>query len=98
MELVYVTVIGAGLGLLLRYVLPGRKVYGVMLLPAVGAAATAVVWVGLVWLGLGFDDPWLWVASLSAAVLASALVATLVSRRRISSDARALHVLSGGRA
>ena len=98
MELVYVTVIGAGIGLLLRYVLPGRQVYGVLLLPAVGAAATAVVWVGMVWLGVTFDTPWIWVASLSASLVASAVVAVAVSRRRIAWDAHQRHVLSGGRA
>lgn len=98
MELVYVTVIGAGLGLLLRYVLPGRQVYGVMLLPAVGAAATAVVWVAMVWMGIAFDNPWLWVASLAAAAIVSAVVAVVVSNRRIAWDARQRHVLSGGKA
>ena len=98
MELVYVTVIGAGLGLLLRYLLPGRQVYGVLLLPAVGAAVTAAVWVGMVWLGITFDSPWIWVASLGAATVVSAVVALVVSRRRIAWDIRQRHVLSGGRA
>ena len=98
MELVYVTVIGAGLGLLLRYILPGRTVYGVMLLPAVAAAATAAVWVGMLWMGIAFDNPWIWVAALGASVLAAAAVALLVSSRRIASDARQRHILSGGKA
>jgi hypothetical protein len=98
MELVYVTVIGAGIGLLLRYLLPGRTVYGVLLLPAVAAAVTAAVWVGLVWLGVTFDSPWIWVASLGGAAVVSAVVAVVLSRRRIAWDARQRHVLSGGRA
>ena len=97
MELVYVTVIGAGIGVLLRYVLPGRETYGIALLPAVAAAVTAAVWVGLIWLGWTADGGWIWVASLGGAVVASLLVAVLVSRRRSASDARELHVLSGGR-
>ena len=40
MELVYVTVIGAAIGLLARYVLPGRRTYGILLLPAAAAAAS----------------------------------------------------------
>ncbi|MBW8870683.1 MAG: hypothetical protein JF618_00390 [Leifsonia sp.] len=98
MELLYVTVLGAAIGTLLRYVLPGRHGYGLFLLPAVGAAATAVVWVSLVWLGLKFDGGWIWVASLGAAAVASVLVSTLVVRGRKTADARLLHHLSGGKA
>lgn len=98
MEIIYVTVIGAGLGLLLRYVLPGRKVYGVLLSPALGAAVTAAAWAGMTWLGVTVDSPWIWVASLGAAVVVTALVVLVVSKRRESADARALHILSGGKA
>ena len=52
MELAYVTVIGAALGALARYALPGRRTYGAFLLPALAAAVTSAVWVALVWLGL----------------------------------------------
>jgi hypothetical protein len=98
MELVYVTVIGAVLGGGARYLLPGRRTYGVLLLPAVGAAATSAVWVALVWLGWKFDGGWIWVASLAAAVIASVAAALLLARSRDRSDARLLHQLSGGKA
>lgn len=99
MELVYAAVIGTGIGLLLRYLLPGRSTYGVLLLPAVGGVAVLVVWVAMTWLGLQADWYWaLWVASLAAAALVSAIVALAVSRRRESADAHALHVLASGRA
>lgn len=97
MELVYVTVVGAGIGILLRYVLPGRGVYGVALLPSLGAAVTAVVWVGLTWLGWKADGGWIWLAALGGATVASLVVALVLSRRRQAADARELHVLSGGR-
>jgi hypothetical protein len=98
MELLYVTVIGAAIGTIVRYLLPGRHGYGMFLLPAVGAAATAIVWVSLVWLGLKFDGGWIWVASLTAAGAASILVALLVVRGRKTADQRMLHHLSGGKA
>jgi hypothetical protein len=97
-ELAYVTVIGAFIGLALRYLLPGRTDYGLFLLPAVGGAVTAVVWVGLVWLGLKFDGGWIWVISLVASGVASILVALIVVRARKVADERRLHHLSGGRA
>lgn len=98
MELLYVAVIGAFIGLPIRYLLPGRDSYGLFLLPAVGAATTAVVWVVLVWVGLKFDGGWIWVAALGAAVVASILVGLLLVRGRAISDERRLHHLSGGRA
>jgi len=90
MELVYVTVIGAGIGLVLRYLLPNRGSYGILLLPAVGAVATAAVWVGLVWLGLTFDGGWIWVIALAAAAVASVAVAIAVPIVRRNADERAL--------
>jgi len=98
MELVYVTVIGAAIGGILRYILPGRDAYGILLLPAVGAAVTCAVWAGLVWLGWTFDGGWIWVVSLTAAGVASILTALLLSRTRARRDQELLHRLSGGKA
>ena len=44
MELLFVTVIGASISLGVRYLVPGRQTHGALLVPAVGAAATAAVW------------------------------------------------------
>jgi uncharacterized membrane protein YeaQ/YmgE (transglycosylase-associated protein family) len=98
MELAYVTVIGAAIGALARYLLPGRKAYGMFLLPAIAAAVTAAVWAGLVWLGWTFDGGWIWVVSLASAVAASIASAILIVRYRKNADQRLLHQLSAGRA
>lgn len=98
MELLFVTVIGAGIGLGLRYLLPQFSSYGVLLLPAVAAAATAVVWVALLWIGLTFDGTWIWVASLAAAGAASIAVALVLPRRRAEADAQLFARLSGAKA
>ena len=98
MELLYVTVIGAFIGLALRYIVPGRDAYGLFLLPGVGAAATAVIWVSLVWAGLKFDGGWIWVAALVGGGVVSLVAILLVVRTRKLSDGRRLHTLSGGRA
>jgi len=91
MELLFVTVIGAAIGAVFRYILPRRNTYGALLLPAVAAAAAAVVWVALLWgLRLSFDGTWIWVASLSAALLASIATAVLLPRSRTEHDARRL--------
>lgn len=98
MELVYVTVIGAGIGLVLRYLLPNRGSYGILLLPAISGAVTAAIWVGLLWLGWTFDGGWIWVVSLTAAGVAAIVVALVLPRARRNHDARLVHELSGGRA
>jgi O-antigen/teichoic acid export membrane protein len=98
MELLFVTVIGAGLGALFRYILPRRDTYGALLLPALSGAVTAIVWVGLVWLGWTFDGTWIWVVSLGAGALAALLVALYLPRKRVAHDARRLVELSGGKA
>lgn len=99
MELAYVTVIGAALGALARYALPGRRTYGLFLLPAIAAAVTAAVWVGLVWLGWTFDGGWIWVVSLAAAAVSAIAAALLIVRYRANADQRLLsHLSASGRA
>ena len=96
MELLFVTVIGAGIGAILRYTLPRRGTYGSLLLPAIGAAAAAIVWVSLVWAGFTFDGTWIWVASIAAAVVAPLVTAIVLPRRRIAADAERLDKLVRG--
>ncbi|WP_374946507.1 hypothetical protein [Agreia sp.] len=64
MELLFITLTGAILGLVARYSLSHRENHGVALVPAIGAAVAAVVWVGLTWAGLSWDGGWIWVISL----------------------------------
>ena len=98
MELLYVTVIGAFVGLALRYIAPGRGAYGLFLLPGVGGAATAAFWAAMVWAGLKFDGGWIWVIALVGGGLVSLFVIVAVVRARKLGDQRRLHTLSGGRA
>jgi len=87
MELLFATVIGAILGTIVNYVVPGRQSYGSVLLPALAAAVTAAVWVALVWLGWTFDGTWIWVVSLVAGTAVSLVLAlTLPKKRRIADE------------
>ena len=86
MELMFVVLGGAILGLLARYTLPRRHTYGSVLVPAVGAGVAAIVWVALTWLGWSWEGGWIWVASLVAAGLAAAASALLIGPRREHAD------------
>ena len=44
MELLFVTLIAFCAGLGVRYALPGRDTYGVVLMPSIATVVTAVVW------------------------------------------------------
>ncbi|MCM3656191.1 hypothetical protein M3147_02885 [Agromyces mediolanus] len=87
MELLFVALGGALLGLAARYAVPGRATHGVVLIPAIGTAVAAVVWVALTWLGWPWDGGWIWVASLAAAGIVSALSAFLLGPSRERHDA-----------
>jgi O-antigen/teichoic acid export membrane protein len=86
MELLYVTVIGAGIGFIVRYTMRGREHHGALVLPAIAGATTAAVWALLVWLGLTFDGGWIWVISLLAALAVSVGLAILLPRKRVEHD------------
>ena len=94
MELLFVTLISFCIGLGARYALPGRDTYGVALVPAIAAAVSAVVWVGLTWLGWKFDGGWIWVVSLAAGAVISLVIALAVPRLRRSTDDAMLQQLS----
>jgi hypothetical protein len=98
MELLVVVVIGIGLGLIVRYLLPNRDTHGVLLVPAISGAATSIVWVSLLWLGQRADGGWIWVASLLAAVLSALVAGLVVPSRRAEADEALFIQLSGGKA
>ncbi len=98
MELLFVALGGAIFGLAARYALPNRDEYGVALVPAVGTAVAAVVWVALTWLGMKWDSGWIWLITLAAAAAVSVVAALLIGRARAASDERMLAQLSAGAA
>lgn len=93
MELLFVTVIGAALSLGVRYLVPGRQTHGLLLVPLVGAAATAAIWAVCVWLGLTFDGGFIWVIALVGGPLVALAVALLLPKRRDAADAALLERL-----
>lgn len=99
MELMFVILISAAIGLLLTYTSrKGRHTYGVLLLPAVSAAVTSVVWIVLLWLGFTFDGGWIWVISLVAGGVVALALALRLPKSRETSDQALLTTLSSGKA
>lgn len=87
MELLFVVMGAAIVGMIPRYLLPGRERYGSALLPALSAAVAAIVWAALTWIGWTFDGGWIWWASLGAGAVMSLATALLIAPRRARSDA-----------
>lgn len=94
MELLFVTLGGAILGLAARYGVPKRDTHGALLIPAVGAIVASVVWAALTWVGLKFDGGWIWVVSLAAAGVVAGLVGVFLGRQRTASDTELVTRLS----
>lgn len=96
MELLFVVLGGAIIGLAGRYLLPYRHTHGSVLIPAVGVITASVLWVGLTWAGLKWDGGWIWWITLLGTALVVALVDLAVGRARTAGDDRMLHQLTRG--
>ena len=95
MELLFVCLGGAILGFIARYSLPRRSTSGVLLIPAIGAAVSAVVWVALTWAGLAWDGGWIWWITFAVTAAVCAAAALLVGRaRERHDDARLAELMS----
>lgn len=93
MELLFVVLGGILLGLIARYSLPRRHTTGVLLLPALGAAVSALVWVALTWAGLKWDAGIIWWITLVVTALVCGAAAVAVGRSRERADEARLSAL-----
>ncbi|BDZ44564.1 hypothetical protein [Naasia aerilata] len=93
MELLFVVLGGILLGLIARYSLPHRSTSGVLLLPALGAAVSALIWVALTWAGLKWDAGLIWWITLLATALVCGAAALRLGRSRERADAARLSAL-----
>jgi hypothetical protein len=94
MELLFITLGGAVIGLLARYTLPYRHAHGSVLIPAVGAAVAAALWVALTWLGLKWDGGWIWWITLVGTAVVTGGVDLAFGALRTRADDRRLHRLT----
>ncbi|GIT79532.1 hypothetical protein LLS1_12010 [Leifsonia sp. LS1] len=96
MELLFVALGGALLGLGARYLLPNRHTHGAVLIPALGVIAASVLWVALTWAGLKWDGGWIWWITLVGTAVIVAAVDLVVGRIRTAHDDKLLHTLAKG--
>ena len=94
MELVFVALIGAGLGIVGRYALPHRHSHGVVLIPAVGVSVACLLWVGLTWLGLAWTGGWIWWITVLGTVVVVTVVTIILGRIRSRHDEKLMKELS----
>ncbi|MDQ1137057.1 putative membrane protein YeaQ/YmgE (transglycosylase-associated protein family) [Microbacterium sp. SORGH_AS 1204] len=87
MQILLGLILGAVIGLAAHFTLPHREVRGAALAPLAGAAAAAVVWTALTWMGFGVDAPVLWLVAVLAPAATVFALLPLLSRARLSRDA-----------
>lgn len=86
MELVLVITFALVIGTAIRYVVPGRRLHGLVVLPAATIAVASVAWTIATWAGLEATSVWPWVASLAPATLATIVLALELPKRRKAHD------------
>jgi hypothetical protein len=95
-ELLFVVLGGAVIGLAGRYLLPNRHTHGSVLVPALGVIAASVLWVVLTWAGLKWNGGWIWWITLLGTVAIVAVADIVIGRLREAADERMLHTLTKG--
>lgn len=94
MELLFISLGGAIIGLLARYLLPHRQFHGSILVPALGAAVAAVLWVSLTWAGMAWDGGWIWTIAFLVTAIVCVVVDLVLGVRRKRDDHELLRELS----
>lgn len=88
MQILLAFIAGAAVGLAVHFTVRGRDTRGAVLAPIVGAAASGLVWAALTWVGVGIDNPWIWLAALVAPAVVTVPVTVLLTRARETGDRR----------
>lgn len=94
MELIFVALIGAGLGIIARYCVPNRHSHGALVIPAVGVCVACLLWVALTWLGLAWNGGWIWWITVIGAVLSVFGTAVALGTIRTRHDENLMSELS----
>jgi hypothetical protein len=96
MELLFICLGGAIIGLLTRYLLPQRHRHGSMLIPGVGTALAAALWVALTWAGMKWNGGWIWAITIVATAVVCVALDLAIGETRKHKDNELLTALSKG--
>ncbi|MEO6827015.1 MAG: hypothetical protein ABI255_04540 [Microbacteriaceae bacterium] len=94
MELLFISLAGAILGIGAYYLLPHRKIFGVVLVPAIGVATAATLWVALTWAGLSWNAGAIWWISLIGTAVIVTVADLVIASWRTRTDAALLAKLT----
>jgi hypothetical protein len=86
MELVLIVTFAGIIGTIVRYVVPGRELHGLAVMPAAGVILGSLAWTISVWAGLEASSVWPWVISLGLATAGTIALAIELPKRRTSHD------------
>jgi uncharacterized membrane protein YeaQ/YmgE (transglycosylase-associated protein family) len=83
MEILFILVYGALLGLMAPYLLSGREHFGVLIAPALALVFGFVSWTLLTWLGFKYTDYWIWTITMLGMPAVMILGVRFIRSRRI---------------
>ena len=86
MELAFILVYGSLLGLMAPYILSGKENYGAFLAPAISLVSGFGLWTILTWLGLSYNDLWIWLITMISMPLAMVVGVRVIRARRLSQE------------
>ena len=89
MELAFILVYGSLLGLMSPYLLAGKENYGVLVAPALSLIFGFGAWTLLTWVGLSYNDLWIWLITMIGMPIVMVLGVRLIRARRLSQEAQA---------
>jgi hypothetical protein len=90
MEVAFIVVYAAILGLVTPYILGRREEYGVLVPAAASLIAGSALWAILTWVGFKYTEAWIWIIVMLAMPAALVISARILLSRRKASDAAAL--------
>lgn len=96
MELVLVVTFSGLIGLTLRYLIPGRALHGLFVMPAAGIIAGSLAWAIAIWAGLDPSGIGAWIIALGLAAAVPTAVGIMLPRlRQVADDALWAQLTSG---
>ncbi len=88
MEIFFILVYGALLGLMAPYLLSGREHFGALVAPALALVYGFVVWTILTWVGLSYTDYWIWTVTMLGMPVVMLLGVRFIRGKRTRGDSK----------